>query len=486
MSRLINIALTLLIAIACVSGFAALQATSAAVNRNGARANQPTITNRTMVDKGSVIATVAAVGNIAANQQSNLTFDGSGVITSIKVKLGDHVTAGQTLATIDDSSQQATIKQADLALQAAQSALNKLLQPVDANTLAQAQAQVQAAEGSYTSKASSGSNASTIAADQAKLQQTQADAAYAETLRQQAGGRVPTTDPSYQMALAQLGQATFNVAQAQINLQNAQNSGSSLLSAQANIASAQAKLTQTKAGPTQSTIDQAQVAVLSAQTQLDQAKSQLSQTVLVAPYAGVIEQINGQVGGPSQINATTTGAAPIPVMIIADVSKLYANVNVDESDITTIHAGQKVTLTVDALPGVQLNGSVDRIYPIADSTASVITYPVHVVLDTTDAKTAQTLRAGMTANATFSVKQIDNVTRVPNNYLKTNPVSGLTTVSLVAPDGINVTTVPVKLGVAGADYTEVIQGLNPGDTVALVSTTTSSQGGQSQQAPAGQ
>ncbi len=468
MSRLINIALTLLIAIACVSGFAALQATSAAVNRNGARANQPTITNRTMVDKGSVIATVAAVGNIAANQQSNLTFDGSGVITSIKVKLGDHVTAGQTLATIDDSSQQATIKQADLALQAAQSALNKLLHPVDANTL------------------SSGSNASTIAADQAKLQQTQADAAYAETLRQQAGGRVPTTDPSYQMALAQLGQATFNVAQAQINLQNAQNSGSSLLSAQANIASAQAKLAQTKAGSTQSTIDQAQVAVLSAQTQLDQAKSQLSQTVLVAPYAGVIEQINGQVGGPSQINTTTTGAAPIPVMIIADVSKLYANVNVDESDITTIHAGQKVTLTVDALPGVQLNGSVDRIYPIADSTASVITYPVHVVLDTTDAKTAQTLRAGMTANATFSVKQIDNVTRVPNNYLKTNPVSGLTTVSLVAPDGINVTTVPVKLGVAGADYTEVIQGLNPGDTVALVSTTTSSQGGQSQQAPAGQ
>src|SRR5689334_4672912 len=169
MSRLVNIALVLLVIIASVSAFAALQATRAAVS--GGRTNQPVITNRMVVDKGAVISTVAAVGNVVANQQSDLTFDGNGVITSIKVKLGDHVKAGQVLATIDDSSQQAAIKQADLALQGAQSALNKLLQPVDANTLAEAEDAVKSAEGSYQSKASSGSNPSTIAAAQTKLQQ---------------------------------------------------------------------------------------------------------------------------------------------------------------------------------------------------------------------------------------------------------------------------------------------------------------------------
>ena len=498
--RLGNLVLTLVVVVAVVAAYFALQPSAATASRGGARSNQPSYTNPVRVDTGSVISTVSAVGNIVPNQQSNLTFQTSGVVRAINVQQGQQVKAGQTLATLDDTTQQAAVKQAQLNLQAAQSALNVVLQPVDPNTLTIAEAAVKQAEGSYQSKASSGSTPADVAAAQTKLQQAQADAAYAGQIRAGVGGQVATTDPAYQLAQAQEGQATFNVAVAQLNLQQVQHSGGSLLSAQANIAYVQAKLQQTKAGPAQSAIDQAQANIVAAQTQLDQAQHALAQTVLVAPYAGVVSQINIKVGEPAQgagaastaatsststssttsstsSTSTTTSSSPNAAMVITDLSNLYANVNVDEGDIPRILPGQKLTLTVDALPGAQLTGKVDRVYPIADATASVISYPVHVILDTSSPQVAQSLRAGMTINATFVVQQIDNVVRVPNNYLRLNAATGQSTVNLVAPDGLTTLTVPVKLGVAGSDYTEVIQGLTPGDTIALAATTTG-QGGQ--------
>ncbi|MEP7290050.1 MAG: efflux RND transporter periplasmic adaptor subunit [Chloroflexota bacterium] len=450
-----------------------VQASTAQSGQGAAARNATTITNRVTIDKGNVVLTVSATGSIVATQASSLTFDTTGIVRQILVKEGQKVDAGQTLASVDDSSQQSAVKQAELNLQAAQSALNKVLQPVDANTIAVAEADVKAAEGSYQSKASS-VTAADLAAGQAKIQQAQSDFDYATKLMKGAGGQYGTDDPNYKLAQAQAGQASFNLANAQLSLQSAQQ-GSSLKSAQANIALSQAKLAQTKAGPTQSDIDLAQQNVVTAQFQLDQAKQTLAKTVLTAPYAGVVNQITAKVGQPA------SGTA----MILTDLNTLYANINVDESDITQIAPGQKIDLTVDALPGVDIKGKVDRIYPIADSTAAVITYPVHITLD----KMTQTIRAGMTANATINVKEVDNVLRVPNNYLKSNRTTGQTTVNVVNPDGTGVTAVPIKLGLAGADYTEIIEGLNPGDTVALVAASTQqgsqgSQGSQQQQAPA--
>jgi len=183
---------------------------------------------------------------------------------------------------------------------------------------------------------------------------------------------------------------------------------------------------------------------------------------LVAPFAGTVTAINVQVGQPAQAGQ---GAA----FVLTDLSTLYASVNVDEADVTTIAAGQPVSFTVDALPGVTITGKVDRVVPIADSTAAVITYPINVKLDPTN----QPLLPGMTLNATFSVKEVDNVVRIPNDFLKVDS-AGQSTVSLVNAAG-GVTTVPVNVGVQGANYTEVLQGLNVGDTVALVTQTVQSQ-----------
>ncbi len=437
-----------------IAGSQSGQATSGGAS-SGARTGQSSTATRVQVDKGPVATTITATGSITARHESSLTFDASSTIAQILVEQGQRVQAGQVLATVDDSSLQLAVKQTELNLQAAQIALNKILQPVSTNDIAIAEAEVKAAQGALQSRNST-ITAAGIAAAEAKVAQAQSDRDYSYKILNDVGGNHKQDDPNYQLALAQTGQAEFNLQIAKLNLQDSKR-GNPTAGAQANVALAQAKLAQVKAGPKQSDIDQAQAAVVSAQTQLDQARSHLANARLLAPYAGVISKINAKVGEPAQ------GVA----MIITDLDVLQVNIKVDEADISTVRPGQHVDLTADALTGATITGKVDRIYPIADTSASVITYPVQITLDPTTVP----IRAGMTVNATVTASRVENVLRVPNNYVRLNRATGQATVNLLSRDGSSISVVPVKLGMAGADYTEIIDGLNPGDTLALTAQT---------------
>jgi len=455
--RIITLAVVIAVIVGAVVVYNSTRAQPGA--QSGGRNFQAAISDKAVVDVGNLVLTVTATGSLAAARESNLSFDLSGIVRQISVQEGQTVSAGQALAVLDDTDLQSNLRQAELNLQAAQVTLDKILQPVDPSQIAIAEANVKAAQGNLQSKASTTTKAA-IAAAQAKYQQAVADKSYADKLLNDAGGRYPKDDPSYQLALAQAGQAGFNMEIARLNLVESQK-GSPTGAANANIALSLAKLAQVKAGPKQSDIDTAQQAVVNAQVQVDQAKKQLAKATLVAPFAGTITHIYAQKGAP------TSGTA----IVLTDLSTLAVTVKVDEADILHINPGQKVDMTLDALPGVQITGKVDRIYPIADISASVITYPVRVVLD----KTQQPIRAGMTANATFYVKEVDSVVRVPNKFVRINATTGQATVSILNPTGNGVTTVPIKLGVAGSDYTEVIEGLTAGETVALVAQTARTQ-----------
>jgi RND family efflux transporter MFP subunit len=435
--------------------FFALRPATAA---QGVNARLPVISSKVTVAKGDLALTVTATGSVSAAQESSLSFQASGLITAVKVQAGQRVVKDQVLATVDASSQQLAVQQAALTVQSAQAALDKILAPVDPNQIAIAQANVKAAQGGLIAKESTVSSA-TIAAYQAKVQQAQSDDASAHALLNDAGGHLAQSDPNYQLALAQAGQADFNLKLAQLNLQEAQK-GTPTGSASANIAYANAKLAQLLAGPTQSSIDQAQATLVAAQTQLAQAQHTLNNTILTAPYDGIITVVNANVG---QVAAGTA-------MIIDDLSHLYVTVNVDEADISQIKSGQPVALIFDALPGQPVTGKVDRVNPVANAAASVITYPVRVVLDplTTTNSAALPIRVGMTANATLTIKTVQQVLFLPNNYLKSNPTTGQITVSILNADGSSVRTVPVKIGVAGTDNTEIIQGVSEGDTAVIV------------------
>ena len=203
-------------------------------------------------------------------------------------------------------------------------------------------------------------------------------------------------------------------------------------------------------GPTQDEISAAQATLVTAQLNLAQAKHNLAKTELVAPYDGVISSVSAKVG---EISGSTA-------MVITDTSELAADLKVDEAEIGKVQVGQPVTMTLDALSGVTLTGKVQYIADTADTSSSVITYVVHVVLDPVKA----TVKPGMSVNATLAVKDLKNVLRVPNDYLKTNRALDQATVNLVGVDG-SITTIPIQVGVQGTDYTEITGGLNEGETI---------------------
>lgn len=157
-------------------------------------------------------------------------------------------------------------------------------------------------------------------------------------------------------------------------------------------------------------------------------------------------------------------------MVLTDLSNLAVDVNVDEAEIGQIQVGETVQMTLDAVSGTTLTGKVQRIAQTADTSSSVITYVVHVVLDPYQAA----LKPGMTVNTTFLVKDLPNVVRVPNEYLRTNRTTNQTTVNVIGASGI--TAVPVELGVQGTDYSEVTNGLNEGDRIILITNSTATTG----------
>src|SRR5262245_60045741 len=125
---------------------------SAPATSAGSRSTQAA-TSRATVDRGEVKLTVSATGKIVARQQANLGFDQSGPVVEVLVTEGQQGQAGQARARQDGTAQKASRAQADDAVNAADAALQKLLRPVDPGEIAKAEANVKAAEASYSSRA---------------------------------------------------------------------------------------------------------------------------------------------------------------------------------------------------------------------------------------------------------------------------------------------------------------------------------------------
>ena len=98
----------------------------------------------------TVKETVSATGTIQPANQANLTFAQGGKVTAVDVKVGDTVTAGQTLATIDPTSLQSALTLAQQQLAAAQAQLTAATAAVNAGQIASANAQVTSAQSKAT------------------------------------------------------------------------------------------------------------------------------------------------------------------------------------------------------------------------------------------------------------------------------------------------------------------------------------------------
>lgn len=189
------------------------------------------------------------------------------------------------------------------------------------------------------------------------------------------------------------------------------------------------------------------------QLALEVAEKNLAYTKLTAPFAGVIADIDLDVG--EMVYADSSSADTLVRLI--DTSQFYVDVKVDEVDIGWVEIGQRVNVTVDAYPDAVMTGTVVEIGLVPASSSDIVVFPVKIRLDKIDPR----IKTGMTAQADIIVKEVENALAVPLEAIVER--NGKPFVTLV--EGETTRLVPVTIGIANDSYVEIVEGLTEGDQV---------------------
>ena len=206
-------------------------------------------------------------------------------------------------------------------------------------------------------------------------------------------------------------------------------------------------------------IQSASESLRSAEISMQNLQDTMNNYTITAPISGTIIEKDAKVG-----DAVKTGDT---LCIVYDLSYLEMSINVDELQISSISVGQQVQITADAVPDKTYVGTVTRVSMKGTSNGGTTTYPVSIRIDDTDG-----LRPGMNANAEIVVAEANNALVVPNaavvrgSYVlvtKDSPSAANADTAMEAPEGF--VYVPVKTGVSDDDYTQIVSGIQEGDTI---------------------
>jgi RND family efflux transporter MFP subunit len=200
-----------------------------------------------------------------------------------------------------------------------------------------------------------------------------------------------------------------------------------------------------------------------AQKDLAITEERLTKTEVRAPFDCTVltrpVSIGQAVSGSGGFNSGTE------VLTIADLSSMIINAQVNQADVPRLKPGEPVDVTVEAVPGLKVTGTVERISPQATIRNNIKGYPARIVLKNVDPR----VRPGMTANVRIPVASADNVTAVPLAavFTEKNPdtVQMERFVYVQKPDGFEKRN--IKVGVSDYFYAEIQDGLAPGEVVSL-------------------
>ena len=372
---------------------------------------------------------------------ADLSLRASGTVAEVLVQEGDAVAAGQVIARLDNTRQVIAIAQAETtirsaearvaelragaraeeiavsqaALEIAQAALQSLLDGSRPEDIAAAEAALASAQAAYDQVLAGADDADLIAAEvnlaNAEAALRQAQAAYDEVKWRSDVSALPqaaqleTATNNYEAAQArydlvvagakasQIAAARAQVEQGRATLDKARApaTASDIARAEAEVRRAQAQLDLSMAGARPETIAAAEVDLTSAQTALMQRQVELADTELRAPFAGVIASLSLDVGEQVSLG--------VPVAQLADITEWRIETDdLTEINVIFVREGDRVEVSVDALPDVALAGTVERIKPLGENKQGDITYTATIIPDASDER----LRWNMTASVTIN------------------------------------------------------------------------------------
>ena len=193
-------------------------------------------------------------------------------------------------------------------------------------------------------------------------------------------------------------------------------------------------------------VDQIKYDLENARAQYRMAQLENSYTTVVAPISGVIASRSIKTGNFVQINT--------PIFRIVDDSRMEVTLDVPEREISTLKAGQPVSLIVDALPGQTFTGTVDRIAPVVDSGSG--TFRVVSAFEG-----GGLLQPGMFGRIKIDYDQRADALVIPRVALLDDEGDPAV---FVVRNG-KAARVPVKLGYMDGEWVEIREGLKLGEGV---------------------
>ncbi|MDX9872557.1 MAG: efflux RND transporter periplasmic adaptor subunit [Clostridia bacterium] len=216
--------------------------------------------------------------------------------------------------------------------------------------------------------------------------------------------------------------------------------------------------------PDADTIQSQELKAEQAYQKVVKAQDNLNSLNVVSPIDGIVTGISVSVGDELGEDTSSSGQE---LIVVCNFDKNYLQISVDELDINKIDFGQTATVSIDALPEAQASGTVTGIAQEGVSSSGVTTYPVTLEVGYVDG-----IKGGMSATATIIINKKENVLTVPAEALISNNGRQLVR---VLENGQPVAR-PVKVGINDGTRAEIIEGLQEGDQVVVVS-----KGGSAQQ-----
>ncbi|HKP29944.1 MAG TPA: efflux RND transporter periplasmic adaptor subunit [Gemmatimonadales bacterium] len=365
------------------------------------RGNRATDVRLEAVSNRDLVAIVTASGKIEADTKVDVSSDITGRIVKITVHEGDKVEKGQLLVQIDPAQYQSVVQRSEAFL----------------------------------------------SSTQASLLQTQANRDQAKRALDRANELRKTNQNLISAEAVEQAQQAYDVAVA--NYQS-----------------------------TESQVDQARAS-------LQEAKDNLAKTRIYAPISGRVTRLaveEGEVAVPGTFSRETG-----LLMTVADLGVILAKVDVDETDVVRLALGDSVSISIDAFPDTAFVGRVTKIGNSAklaaqqgggQTTDRAVDFEVEITLD----KPPQDIRPDLSSTARIITETRKQVPSIPiialtvrehenlPNELKTTATDSSTgkkkeREGVFMVRGGVATFIPVKVGIAGEEHFEVVEGLKVGDSI---------------------
>jgi len=234
-----------------------------------------------------------------------------------------------------------------------------------------------------------GATQQAVALQEASADYESAKANYEALLRGATAEELDIARAAVEAARTQVdvAQAQARQAKAQLDQLLAGPRGEAIAVAEAQVGEALAQLVKLREIPYPEDVAMAEVQVQQAQTALEGARIALEKTVLVAPLASTV--------GAVMVEKGETVMAGTPVLVVGDLTALQVETDdLSEVDVVKVAVGQKVEVSVDALPDREFRGQVSKIAPMAEEQHGDIVYTVTIDLEE---GAGASLRWGMTA-----------------------------------------------------------------------------------------